>query len=75
MLFGTGLAFYLGKPLIQPQAPTLPALQLGGWSDIAAVRDALKINALFLVGVAAGAGHPVGAALDALGHDRAHGRR
>jgi ABC-type uncharacterized transport system permease subunit len=23
MLFGTGLAFYLGKPLIQPQAPTL----------------------------------------------------
>ena len=26
MLFGTGLAFYLGKPLIQPQAPTLPAI-------------------------------------------------
>jgi general nucleoside transport system permease protein len=50
MLFGTGLAFYLGKPLIQPQAPTLPALQLGWWSDIAAVRDALKINGLFIVG-------------------------
>src|ERR1700722_9387843 len=28
MLFGTGLAFYLGKPLIQPKAPTLPALDL-----------------------------------------------
>src|ERR1700685_1178675 len=24
MLFGTGLAFYLGKPLIQPHAPRLP---------------------------------------------------
>jgi ABC-type uncharacterized transport system permease subunit len=50
MLFGTGLAFYLGKPLIQPQAPTLPALHLGDWSSIAAVRDALKINGLFIVG-------------------------
>jgi simple sugar transport system permease protein len=52
MLFGTGLAFYLGKPLIQPQAPMLPAISLGGWSSSAAVRDALHINALFLVGVA-----------------------
>ncbi|HEX3970625.1 MAG TPA: ABC transporter permease [Stellaceae bacterium] len=52
MLFGTGLAFYLGKPLIQPQAPTLPALALGSWSQIAAVRDALRINALFVVGAA-----------------------
>ena len=26
MLLGTGLAFYLGKPLIQPQAPQLPAI-------------------------------------------------
>ncbi len=50
MLFGTGLAFYLGKPLIQPQAPTLPALHLGWWSHIAAVREALKINTLFIVG-------------------------
>jgi ABC-type uncharacterized transport system permease subunit len=50
MLFGTGLAFYLGKPLIQPQAPTLPALHLGWWSDIAAVREALKINTLFIAG-------------------------
>ena len=35
MLLGTGLAFYLGKPLIQPQAPQLPAIALGDWSDIA----------------------------------------
>ena len=52
MLFGTGLAFYLGKPFIQPQAPMLPAIALGGWSNVAAVRDALRINALFIVGVA-----------------------
>lgn len=52
MLFGTGLAFYLGKPLIQPQAPTLPAIALGAWSNIAAVRDALRINALFILGAA-----------------------
>jgi simple sugar transport system permease protein len=32
MLLGTGLAFYLGKPLIQPQAPQLPPIALGGWS-------------------------------------------
>jgi len=29
MLLGTGLAFYFGKPLIQPQAPQIPALALG----------------------------------------------
>ena len=52
MLFGTGLAFYLGKPLVQPQAPTLPSLALGAWSENAAVRDALRINALFIVGAA-----------------------
>jgi len=50
MLFGTGLAFYLGKPLIQPQAPMLPAISLGAWSAVAAVRDALRINVLFIVG-------------------------
>ena len=52
MLFGTGLAFYLGKPLVQPQAPMLPAITLGAWSNIPAVREALRINALFIVGAA-----------------------
>jgi ABC-type uncharacterized transport system permease subunit len=51
MLFGTGLAFYLGKPLIEPSARMLPAIGFGSWSDIPQVRDALKINALFIVGV------------------------
>ncbi len=52
MLFGTGLAFYLGKPLIEPTAPILPAIDLGWWSDVPQVRAALKINVLFLIGVA-----------------------
>jgi ABC-type uncharacterized transport system permease subunit len=50
MLLGTGLAFYLGKPLIQPQAPQIPALALGNWSGSPSVREALRINALFPLG-------------------------
>ncbi|MFZ9284888.1 MAG: ABC transporter permease [Burkholderiaceae bacterium] len=51
MLLGMGLAFFLGKPLIQPQAPQIPALPLGQWSDIPAVRAALQINALLPIGL------------------------
>ena len=52
MLLGTGLAFYLGKPLIQPQAPQIPAIPLGFWSDNPVVRSALQLNALVPIGVA-----------------------
>jgi ABC-type uncharacterized transport system permease subunit len=52
MLFGIGLAFFLGKPLIKPTAPRLPAIDFGWWSASAQVQAALKVNALFLVGVA-----------------------
>jgi ABC-type uncharacterized transport system permease subunit len=51
MLLGTGLAFYLGKPLIQPQAAQIPSLDLGAWSSSAQVQAALRINALFPIGV------------------------
>lgn len=51
MILGTGLAFFLGKPLIQPSAPHLPAVSLGSWSDNPALRSALEINALFIIGV------------------------
>ena len=51
-IFGTGLAFYLGKPYIQPSAPRLPHLALGAWSASPQVRVALEINALFLIGAA-----------------------
>jgi len=46
-----GLAFYFGKPLIQPQAPQIPFIALGNWSESSAVRSALQINALVPVGV------------------------
>ena len=52
MLFGTGLAFYLGKPLIQPQAPQLPAIPMGGFSDSSVVQAALQINPLLPIGIA-----------------------
>jgi simple sugar transport system permease protein len=51
MLAGSGLAFWLGKPLIQPSAPDLPMIALGAWSDSPAVRAALSINPLFVIGV------------------------
>lgn len=50
MLFGTGVAFFFGKPYIQPQAPRLPLIPFGGWSDDPAIRQALEINPLFIIG-------------------------
>jgi ABC-type uncharacterized transport system permease subunit len=52
MLFGSGLAFFFGKPFIQPSAPDLPAIPLGWWSDVPQVQAALNINVLFIVGAA-----------------------
>lgn len=51
MLLGTGLAFYFGKPLIQPQAPQLPPLDLGAWASTPAIRAALQVNPLVPLGV------------------------
>ncbi|HEY0712655.1 MAG TPA: ABC transporter permease, partial [Polyangia bacterium] len=51
MLLGVGLAFFLGKPLIKPSAPQLPALPLGNFSEVPAVRAALQVNVLFIAGV------------------------
>ncbi|HKU96711.1 MAG TPA: ABC transporter permease [Vineibacter sp.] len=51
MLFGTGLAFFLGKPFVQPKAPNLPAIPLGGWIEQPELRAALEINPLFVVGI------------------------
>jgi ABC-type uncharacterized transport system permease subunit len=52
MLFGVGLAFFIGKPLIDATVPHLPALSLGWWSDSPALRSALQVNALFVLGLA-----------------------
>jgi general nucleoside transport system permease protein len=50
-IFGTGLATYLGKPLIHPVAPRLPGIDLGFWSDLPSLRAALEINALLIIGI------------------------
>jgi ABC-type uncharacterized transport system permease subunit len=51
MLFGIGLAFFIGKPLIDATAPHLPAISLGWWSESPALRSALQVNALFVLGL------------------------
>jgi hypothetical protein len=53
MLAGTGLAFFFGKPYIQPSAPRLPSIPFGFWSDSQQVRSALDICPLFFIGIAA----------------------
>jgi simple sugar transport system permease protein len=55
MLLGMGLAFFFGKPYIQPSAPMLPSIPLGFWSDVPQIRAALEVNALFFVGIAVAA--------------------
>ena len=50
MLLGMGLAFFFGKPYIQPVAPDLPAISFGWWSDLPQVQAALKVNVLFILG-------------------------
>lgn len=52
MLFGMGLAFFFGKPFIQPVAPDLPAIEFGWWSDLPQVQAALRVNVLFPIGIA-----------------------
>ena len=50
-MFGTGVAFFLGKPYVQPKAPTLPSIPFGFWSDSPPLRAALDVNPLFLLGL------------------------
>ncbi len=52
MLFGTGFAFFLGKPYVQPKAPNLPSIPLGAWSDSPQIQAALQVSPLFLIGIA-----------------------
>ncbi len=51
MLFGVGLAFFFGKPYIQPTAPRLDSIPLGFWSDSVNLKSALQVNPLFFVGI------------------------
>lgn len=51
MLLGMGLAFFFGKPYIQPVAPDLPSIPFGFWTDIPQLEAALRVNVLFILGL------------------------
>ena len=53
LLAGDGIAFFFGKPYVQPTAPALPGIPLGWWSDVPQLRSALVVSPLFVLGVAA----------------------
>ena len=50
-LLGVGLAFYFGKPFIEPRGNMLPGVGFGFWSDNSAIRSGLEVNPLFILGV------------------------
>jgi len=52
IIFGSGIAFFFGKPFIQPSAPQLPTINLAGDAFAPAVQSVLQISPLFLAGVA-----------------------
>ena len=51
LIFGSGLAFYLGKPFIQPTAPQLPSIPLAWWSSLPQLNNALRLSPLFILGL------------------------
>lgn len=52
IIFGSGIAFFLGKPFIQPSANQLPTISLGNAGMPPALEAALQISPLFLLGLA-----------------------
>lgn len=51
IVFGSGIAFFLGKPFIQPSAPQLPTINLSSTAMPPALQAALQISPLFLLGI------------------------
>jgi simple sugar transport system permease protein len=52
MIFGVGLASFLGKPFIQPKSPAImmPNISLGFWSNSRQLKNALQVNVLLILG-------------------------
>ena len=51
VFFANGLAKDLGKRMIQPVAPKLPAVSFGWWAETEQMQFALRVNAIFLIGM------------------------
>ena len=56
LMAGDGIAFFFGKPYVQPSAPGLSGIPFGAWSSVPQMQSALTISPLFLLGVAAAFG-------------------
>jgi general nucleoside transport system permease protein len=53
IIFGSGIAFFFGKPFIQPSAPQLPMIDILAWTGLPEqFQSALRISPLFILGVA-----------------------
>jgi simple sugar transport system permease protein len=50
-ILGSGLAFFIGDPYIEPMAPQLGALNFGSWSTMPQLQAALKISPLLILGI------------------------
>ena len=75
MVFGIGLAAYLGKPYIQPSAPQLPSFNLGRLVVDSASSVGVANQRAVHHRVAARAGDGLDAEEHAVGHGRPPGRR
>ena len=53
LLLGDGVAFFFGKPYVQPSAPGLPNIPLGAWLASPQLRTALSVSPLLLLGIVA----------------------
>ncbi len=52
IIFSSGVAFFFGKPYIQPKAAQLPPFDFGFWSLSPQLKSALAISPLLLLGIA-----------------------
>ena len=75
MLFGTGVAFFFGKPYIQPTAPRLASIPFGGFSDDAEPAQRAGHQSPVLRRHRCRVADGLGLRQYALGPHRSHGRR
>lgn len=52
IIFGSGVAFFFGKPYIQPKAVQLSPIDFAAWSNSPQLKAALALSPLLLLGVA-----------------------
>jgi len=51
IIFSSGMAFFFGKPYIQPKAAQISPLNFGAWSHNPQIKSALSLSPLLFVGI------------------------